>query len=138
MNQAWKGILTWRSRDPSQPLGNDSASSHPLRGLANAQSPRGETRPDMPTKARDIHADSLATSSALSELYVPNLITPLQVIRILNAVKVRFMLLGAHGIGGWTHEPRATKDVDVLVATRGHKKAVHALHSAFAHLQVED
>ena len=92
----------------------------------------------MPIKARDIHADSIATSSALSELYVPNVITPLQVIRILNAVKVRFMLLGAHGIGGWTREPRATKDVDVLVATRGHKKAVQALHSAFPRLQVED
>lgn len=92
----------------------------------------------MSVQIRDIHARSLATSSALSEYYVPNLITPLDVIRVLNAAKVRFMLLGAHGIGGWTHEPRATKDVDVLVAARGHKKAVAALASAFPHLQPEN
>jgi hypothetical protein len=92
----------------------------------------------MSVQARDIHVQSLATSSALSEYYVPNLITPLEVIRVLNAVRVRFMLLGVHGLGGWTREPRATKDVDVLVATRGHKKAVQALQAAFPDLQAED
>lgn len=92
----------------------------------------------MPVKVRDIHAQSLATSSALSEYYLPNLITPLQVIRVLNAAKVRFMLLGAHGIGGWIGKPRATEDVDVLVGSRGHKKAVRALLTAFPHLQAED
>ncbi len=92
----------------------------------------------MPATVRDIHVQSLATSSALSEYYVPNLITPLEVIRVLNAAKVRFMLFGAHGLGGWTGEPRATKDVDVLVATRGHKKAVLALSAAFPYLQAED
>jgi hypothetical protein len=92
----------------------------------------------MAVKVRDIHAQSLATSSALSEYYVPNLITPLQVIHVLNAAKVRFMLLGAHGLGGWMGKPRATEDVDVLVGTRGHKKAVRALLTAFPHLQAED
>jgi hypothetical protein len=80
----------------------------------------------MSVKVRDIHAQSPATSSALSEYYVPNLITPLQVIRVLNAAKVRFMLLGAHGLSGWMGKPRATEDVDVLVGMRGHKKAVRA------------
>lgn len=92
----------------------------------------------MPVKVRDIHAQSLATSSALSELYVPNLITPLEVIRVLNAAKVRFMLLGAHGLSGWMGKARATEDVDVLVGTRGHKKAVRALLAAFPHLQEDD
>ncbi|HEY7313695.1 MAG TPA: hypothetical protein VH643_30375 [Gemmataceae bacterium] len=92
----------------------------------------------MPIEARDIHVRSLATSSALSEYYMPNLITPLEVIRVLNAVRVKFMLLGAHGLGGWMGKPRATEDVDVLVGTRGHKKAVSALLAAFPHLQAED
>jgi len=92
----------------------------------------------MPVQTRDIHAQSLATSSALSEYYAPNLITPQEVIRVLNEAKVRFMLLGAHGVGGWTREPRATKDVDVLVAARSHNKAVRALLTAFPHLQAED
>jgi hypothetical protein len=86
----------------------------------------------------DIHSRSLATSSALSELYVPNLITPLQVISVLNAAGVRFLLLGAHGLAGWMQMPRATQDVDVLVAKRGHKKAVKALLEAFPHLQADD
>jgi hypothetical protein len=92
----------------------------------------------MPVKARDIHARSLATSSALSEYYVPDLITPLEVIRVLNAARVKFMLLGAHGLAGWMGKPRATEDVDVLVGARGHKKAVNALLAAFPHLQAED
>lgn len=92
----------------------------------------------MPVGVQDIHVQSLATSSALSEYYVANLITPLEVIRILNTASVRFMLLGAHGIGGWTQTPRATEDVDVLVAARGHKKAVAALLAEFPHLQMED
>jgi hypothetical protein len=92
----------------------------------------------MQVQTRDIHAQSLAISSALSEYYVPNFITPLEVIRVLNAAKVRFMLLGAHGIGGWIGKSRATEDVDVLVATRGHKKAVRALLEAFPHLQADD
>lgn len=92
----------------------------------------------MPVQARNIHAQSLAVSSALSEYYVPNLITPLEVIRVLNEAKVRFMLLGAHGLAGWTREPRATKDVDVLVAARGQRKAVQALSAAFPYLQSED
>ncbi len=69
---------------------------------------------------------------------MPDLITPIEVIRVLNAAKVRFMLLGAHGIGGWTGKPRATEDVDVLVAARGHKKAVAALLAAFPHLKADD
>src|SRR5258708_533880 len=66
------------------------------------------------------------------------MVPPLEVIRVLNAANVRFMLLGAHGIGGWTRNPRATQDVDVLVAARGHKKAVAALRAAFPFLQAED
>lgn len=84
------------------------------------------------------HGESLATSTALSAYYVANLITPLQVIAVLNAASVRFMLVGAHGLGGWTQTPRATEDVDVLVAARGHKKAVRALLAAFPHLEDED
>jgi hypothetical protein len=87
---------------------------------------------------QDVHSSSLFTSSSLSVYYVPKLIPPRDVIRVLNGAKVRFLLLGAHGLGGWTKKPRATEDVDVLVGARGHKKAVRALLAAFPHLQAED
>jgi hypothetical protein len=48
---------------------------------------------------------------------------------------VCFVLVGTHGIGGWMQKPRATTDVDVLVAARGHQKAVLALLSAFPQLE---
>ena len=90
----------------------------------------------MPVK--DIHVRSLAASTALSGYYVENLIAPLEVIKILNKAGVRFVLVGAHGLGGWTKKPRATEDVDVVVAARGHKKALAAVLAAFPHLQSED
>jgi hypothetical protein len=86
----------------------------------------------------NVHSRSLATSSALSEYYVAKAILPLEVIRVLNRASVRFVLLGAHGIGGWMGKPRATEDVDVLVGFRGQKKAVRALLAEFPHLQAED
>lgn len=90
----------------------------------------------MPTL--DVHSRSLATSTALSEYYVTDFITPREVIQVLTEAGVRFLLLGAHGIGGWTKKPRATEDVDILVGPRAHKKAVRALLAAFPQLAAED
>jgi hypothetical protein len=86
----------------------------------------------------DVHVRSLSTSTALSEYYVPNAILPEQIIRVLGGAKIRFLLLGAHGLSGWIKKPRATEDVDVLVGVRGHKKAVRTLLAAFPHLHEED
>ena len=80
----------------------------------------------MPVRVRDVHAQSLATSSALSEYYIPNFIPPLEVFRALNAAKVRFMLVGTHAMGGWTRKPRTTTEVDILVATQLHARALHS------------
>jgi hypothetical protein len=89
-------------------------------------------------KLKDVHNKSLATSSALSEYYMKHFIAPLEVITVLNNAKVQFMLVGAHGIGGWMKKSRATNDVDVIVAARGHKKAIKALTDAFPQLFVDD
>jgi hypothetical protein len=62
----------------------------------------------------------------------------LEVVRVLNGAGVRFVLAGAHGLGGWTKAPRATEDVDVVVAARGHRKAVTALLAAFPALAAEE
>jgi hypothetical protein len=86
----------------------------------------------------DIHGHSLGISTALSRYYMPELITPAQVIAVLNAAKVRFVLMGAHAIGGWTRAPRATQDVDVLVGARGFRKAVRELLTAFPQVEADD
>jgi hypothetical protein len=87
---------------------------------------------------RDIHSTSLAKSTAISGFYVAKAIPPLDVIAVLNRAGVRFMLVGAHALGGWVKKPRATEDVDVVVAARGHKKAIAALLAAFPNLQADD
>src|SRR4051812_3264233 len=88
-------------------------------------------------KVQDVHRWSLTTSTALAGYYVKGFISPLDVIRVLRAAGVRFMLIGAHALGGWTGTPRATLDVDVLVGIRGYKKAVKALLAAFPHLEAK-
>jgi hypothetical protein len=86
----------------------------------------------------DVHNQSLAISSRLSGYYVANAILPIDVIRTLNAAGVQFMLIGAHGIGGWMQKPRATEDVEVVVASRHHKKAIRALLATFPDLEEDD
>jgi Nucleotidyl transferase AbiEii toxin, Type IV TA system len=88
--------------------------------------------------AGDRHGTSLATSTDLYRVFAREFITPLQVITVLNQARVRFVLIGGYSIGGWVHEPRATQDVDVLVATRNRGKAVTALQKAFPRLVRED
>jgi hypothetical protein len=66
------------------------------------------------------------------------MIPPLAVVRVLNRAGVSFVLVGLHGLAGWMGEPRATQDVDVLVASRHHKKAVKALVEAFPDLESID
>lgn len=66
------------------------------------------------------------------------MVAPADIIPVLNEAGVRFILVGNYGIGGWRSEPRATQDVDFLVRTRDHRKAVRAIQNAFPLLQLVD
>src|SRR5262245_7433510 len=81
---------------------------------------------------------ALQASTALSDLYVRNMITPDEVIGVLNRAKISFVLVGLHGLAGWLKEPRATQDVDVIVALKQVKKAVKLLLEVFPSLQADD
>jgi len=63
-------------------------------------------------------------------------IQPVDVFRVLNASKLRAVLVGAHAVNARTGEPRATVDVDVIAQRP--KIAARALHRAFPHLTLED
>ena len=89
-------------------------------------------------KVYDVHAHSLAKSTDLSGFYMAHAISPFEVITALNKGKISFVLVGAHGLGGWIGKPRATEDVDVIVASRHLKKAVKTLLAAFDKLEAED
>ena len=59
---------------------------------------------------------------------------PRDVIPVLKAAGVDFMLVGAHGISGWMSEPRATQDVDFILRKRDVAKVSAALMSRFPNL----
>src|SRR5262245_55366686 len=114
MNRGWRGILTWRSRR--------------LNWVAKG--------PIMPEAT--IHSRSIEKASILSGFQVVKAIYPLDVIAVLNNHRISFVLVGAYGLAGWTKKPRATEDVDVIVAGRQQKKAVKALLTTFPHLEADD
>jgi hypothetical protein len=62
-------------------------------------------------------------------------IRPREVIKILNKARIRFTLVGAHGIAGWLEQPSASQVVDVIIHAR-HKAAVQAVRKAFPELTV--
>jgi hypothetical protein len=90
------------------------------------------------------HGEALRKSTeitrTLRKMYRPevSMIAPTDVMAVLNEAGVRFILMGNYGITGWRGEERATQDVDILVRTRDHRKAVSAIHEAFQQLQIED
>jgi hypothetical protein len=62
-----------------------------------------------------------------------------QILRTLTLKKIRFVLTGAHAIGGWTGRPRDTRDVDILVkAGRNHARAVMAIRELYPELETRD
>ncbi len=89
------------------------------------------------------HLRAMETTSALTrffyEMYGPQMsvIHPKAVIDLLHNAKVKFILMGTHGISAWRKQPRATHDVDILVALKDHEKAVRIVHEGFPHLRVE-
>jgi hypothetical protein len=86
--------------------------------------------------SRDSHGRMLRKSSELSAYWKSDdMIGPLDVIEVLNAAKIRFVLVGAYGLAGWRREGRATDDVDVVIALKQVKKATQCLCAAFPQLE---
>jgi hypothetical protein len=100
----------------------------------------------MATKVADRHTESIQLSSFLSKL--PRLgwekkedvvrLGPEDVIPVLHAAGVDFVLAGAHGMAGWLAEPRATQDVDFLIQSRQRKKACEAILKKYPEMTIEE
>jgi len=87
---------------------------------------------------QNVHQINLSKATTLSGFTVENLIDPIEVVRILNAEKISFVLVGMYGLGGWIHESRATEDIDVIVAAKHVRKAVKILMKTFPNLEPDD
>src|SRR5580765_1153299 len=90
------------------------------------------------------HSRAMAISAKVTgwfrDMYQPGaqMASPKKVIRVLNEAEVRFILMGTHGVGGYRRQPRATQDVDVLVASKDHANAVRAVQGAYPRLIMVD
>jgi hypothetical protein len=66
-------------------------------------------------------------------------IYPQEVIDVLVKAGVKkWVLMGLHGYVGYMSDPRATQDVDILVAAREKKKAIEAVKAAWPTLIVQE
>jgi hypothetical protein len=82
------------------------------------------------------HEIAFETTSMLSRAY--DFPDPKRVLQVLVHAKVDFVLVGAHGISGWTGKHRGTEDVDVVVKPSHHKRALQAMLKEFPHLRAKD
>jgi hypothetical protein len=112
--------------------------NHSVRMKALTMPVRPPARKSQRDQALCMHRRSLLTSTAITSWYIPGLIAPLDAIRVFNRSGITFMLIGSHARGGWMDEPRASNDVDFLIAQRHHRKAVLALVHAFPRLQIAE
>jgi hypothetical protein len=85
-----------------------------------------------------VHERHFLKASTLTSYQVMNALRPIDVIKVLNRHSLRFILVGAYGLAGWMKEARATEDVDLVIMTKHHKKAIKALLASFPHLEADD
>jgi len=96
-------------------------------------------------KAATYQAEGIRISSFLSKLPMIGRETkktvlrmiPEEIVPVLKAAEVDFVLVGAHGIAGWLEEPRATQDVDFLIRQKGKAKASEAILRKYKDLELE-
>lgn len=89
-------------------------------------------------RVRDPHLQYQQSTAELTRMQVHNAIAPLDIIDVLNTNHVRFVLVGTHGLAGWIKNPRASVDVELVIAERHLKKATRALRDAFSLLEAEE
>jgi hypothetical protein len=91
-----------------------------------------------PLRERHSHAEGAAIALTNTRWFMPDAIGPLDVIRVLSRANVPCVLVGAYALAGWLKEPRATKDVDVVVAARHHSRALRAIRTGYPALEMRD
>lgn len=85
-----------------------------------------------------LQSRALRDAATLSRWYLKTMIEPVEILRLLSANRISYVLVGMHGLSAWMRELRATKDIDVIVAARHVKKAVKVLTKAFPNLEPID
>jgi hypothetical protein len=124
-----------RTRKTKSILRFPTPSRADLEGMEAVSAARGRYAP-----AEAIRRGAAITDQFTQRMLEGRVVTPLnlyEVLRVLIAKKVPFVLTGANAINSYTGRPRSTSDVDILTRPgRNHLRAVHALEQAFPELEV--
>ncbi len=128
---------------PSAPARKRRRTSKRARRRAGDWAETVARRDHLPLQQR--MSESIDLSSMLSKLPVIGReeekdvvrMVPDEIIPILKAANIEFVLAGAHGVGGWLAETRATQDVDFIIRLQDARKAVEAVNSKMPQLEVE-
>ncbi len=91
-----------------------------------------------PLSLAESRGANIVLATEISRHLVRRMIAPGDLIRVLDQAGVHFVLAGAYALNVWTDAPRATVDVDALVAARHHGKAISAIRAAYPELDLED
>jgi hypothetical protein len=92
----------------------------------------------------DLMWEAFQTSSRMTarfyRMYRPEatMYEPEDIVPLLNAGGVCYVVMGTHGVGAWRSEARGTQDINFLIAKRDHAKAVRIIREAFRELEMID
>ncbi|VAW42353.1 hypothetical protein MNBD_GAMMA01-1117 [hydrothermal vent metagenome] len=82
--------------------------------------------------------DKLLDSYKLSKQSISGVINPLEIIELFENIQLKYILVGGHMLAYHTQNPRATVDVDFIIAQSDFNQAVALVQSNFPHLTIND
>ncbi|MCF6317979.1 MAG: hypothetical protein L3J83_01695 [Proteobacteria bacterium] len=82
--------------------------------------------------------ENLYKSHQLSKQVIDNVINPLEIIELFEKNGLKYALIGGHMLAYYTNNPRATVDVDFIIAGGDFKKALKIISNHYSQLLRND
>ncbi len=84
------------------------------------------------------NSEKLIESYEISKQSIDGVINPLEVIQLFEKHQIEYMLVGGHMLAYHTDNPRATVDVDFIIAKKDFKQAVSIINNVYPNLILND
>ncbi len=82
--------------------------------------------------------NNLINSYELSKQSISNVINPLEIIELFEKLNLQYVLVGGHMLAYYTDNPRATVDVDFIIAKKDFNEAVNLINNDYPNLILND
>ena len=77
---------------------------------------------------------NLLNSYELSKQSINGVINPLEIIELFESLDLQYVLIGGHMLAYHTDNPRATVDVDFIIAKKDFNRAVDLINNDYPNL----